>query len=59
MSETAEPKRPRGRPRVTDETRKDVEVVTMRVEGAERRAKFRALGREWLQAAIDKAKLPA
>lgn len=54
----AEPKR-RGAPTKTPEQRKDVKVVTQRVEGADRRAKFRALGRKWLEEAIDKAKLPA
>ena len=48
-----------GRPPAPPEQRKDVEVVTTRMEGAERRAKFRRLGREWLEAAVDRAKEPS
>ena len=44
-----------GRPPVPEAQRKDVEVVTMRMEGAERRAKFRKLGREWLERQVDLA----
>jgi hypothetical protein len=52
-----QPKR-RGRPPLPPEQRKDTEVMTVRVEGAERRAKFRRLGRDWLERAIDRAKEP-
>lgn len=44
-----------GRPPVPDEEKKDVQVVTSRMEGAERRAKFKRLGRAWLERAVDEA----
>lgn len=56
---TAPTKRKPGRPlgsTIPADQRKDVLVVAVRIEGAERRAKFRRLGRQWLEAAIDRAK---
>lgn len=44
-----------GRPPVPDAEKRDVQVVTVRMEGADRRAKFRRLGREWLERAVDEA----
>lgn len=46
-----------GRPPLQPEQRKDVLIVSMRIEGAERRAKLRQLGREWLERAIDRARV--
>lgn len=55
------PKR-RGRPKGSGGPRLSAEekgeVTTIRVAGAERRAKLRRLGREWLEQAIDRAREP-
>ena len=56
---TTAPKRKPGRPlgsTIPADQRKDVQIVAVRIEGADRRAKFRRLGRQWLEAAIDRAK---
>ncbi len=44
-----------GRPPLPADQRRDVKIVSVRVEGAERREKLKRLGRAWLERAIDEA----
>lgn len=57
MSVAPEQPKRRGRPPRLDPADR-AEVITMRVSGAERRAKLRRLGRAWLERAIDEATEP-
>lgn len=63
MSGALVPPKRRGRPPGTGgprlEPEERAEVVSVRVAGAERRAKLRRLGRDWLERAIDAAEEPA
>ncbi|MBB3193915.1 hypothetical protein FHS28_001300 [Roseateles terrae] len=57
MSGVIEQRKRRGRPARLDPDYRG-QLVSLRVSGAERRAKLKRPGREWLQQAIDAAKEP-
>lgn len=56
MTDQQQPAKRRGRPELPEDERRDVKIVSMRIEGAERRAKLKRLGRAWVERQIDRAK---